>query len=159
MTVTDTIDLEKLITEAESLVDRRNPEALPLAKDAMALALESRNPRYISYAKYLVAFYHCLVANDYEKAIVLCKECQSSLAEEDLDEIGYKIYMVLGNSYQLLGDIFSAQESYLLGLKQLEARKTLSAKEKGFLAAFYYNVSLLLSTSELKLSPVIVISA
>jgi signal transduction histidine kinase len=149
--VDENIDLEKLITDAEAMVDRRNPEALSVTNDVMRVALKSSKPRHLAHAKYILAFYNCLVANDYEKSIAICRECLASLNEEDGQDIKYKIYMTMGNSYQLKGDVFAAQECYLLGLKHLEARKELSDKEKGFLAAFYYNVSLLLSTSELKL--------
>ncbi len=144
-------DLEKLINDAEAMVDRRNPDALTVTNDVMRVALKSRHPRHLAHAKYILAFYNCLVANDYDKSIAICRECLTTLSEEDGEDIKYKIYMTMGNSYQLKGDVFAAQECYLLGLKQLEARKELSDKEKGFLAAFYYNVSLLLSTSELKL--------
>ena len=72
--VVEEVDLEKLIFEAESLAERRNSEALPLAEDAMRLAFISGNPKYIANAKYILAFYYCLVANDYDKAIVLCDE-------------------------------------------------------------------------------------
>src|SRR4051812_14722688 len=125
----DTVDLEKLISDAEALVDRRNPEALPLAEHAMALAMQSGNPYHIAHAKYIIAFYYCLVANDYEKAINLCKQCLSALSEADATDIAYKIYMTLGNSYQLSGDVFAAQESYLFGLRQLESRGSLNTRE------------------------------
>lgn len=144
--------IEELVREAEQLIDRRNTEALPLAERAMALALESGNLVHFAQAKYILAFYNCLVANNYDEAIELCNEALTRANPEEIKDISYKLYMTLGNSYQLKGDVFSAQESYLTGLKDLEARNSLTIREKGFLASFYYNVSLLLSTSELNIS-------
>ncbi len=143
------VDIDQLIREAEQLIDRRNPEALPLAERAMQLAGESRNPKHFAQAKYILAFYNCLVANNYDTTIELCEEVLSTVDIEDIKDINYKVYMTLGNSYQLKGDVFAAQESYMAGLKQLEARESLDSREKGFLASFYYNVSLLLTNSEL----------
>jgi tetratricopeptide (TPR) repeat protein len=144
-------DLQKLIFDAEYLVERRSPKALPLAKRAMQLAIRSTNPQYFIYAKYILAFYYSLVKNDYDKSIEICTEVLDAMGEEG-NEISYKIYMTLGNSYQLKGDIFAAQESYMKGLKQLEARKKLNSRETGFLASLYYNLSLLLSSAEINIS-------
>jgi len=144
-------DLQKLIFDAEYLVERRNPKALPLAKRAMQLAMRSANPQYFIYAKYILAFYYSLVKNDYDKSIEICQEVLEAMGAEG-NEISYKLYMTLGNSYQLKGEIFSAQECYMKGLKQLESRKKLNSRETGFLASLYYNLSLLLSSSELNIS-------
>jgi signal transduction histidine kinase len=152
LSVEPSVNIEQLIHQAEQLVDRRNPEALPLAERAMALALESENPRYFAHAKYILAFYNCLVANNYDEAIELCNEVLAKVPVADLGDIAYKIYMTLGNSYQLKGELFSAQESYMKGLKEMEMRPNPGFREKGFLASFYYNVSLLLSASELNIS-------
>jgi signal transduction histidine kinase len=149
----ETIDLDKLIFDAEYLVERRNPDAYPLAEKIVSLAIKNSDPKYFIYAKYILAFYQCLVANDYDKSIELCNEVLVRLEKQkDLTDIAYKIYMTLGNSYQLKGEIFSAQESYLKGMKLLENKKDLSQREKGYLASLYYNVSLLLGSSELNIS-------
>ncbi len=146
-----TADIEQLIHEAEQLIDRRNPDALRFAERVMELAAESRNPKHFAQAQYILAFYNCLVANNYDKAIELCSEVLATADLEDISDINYKVYMTLGNSYQLKGDIFSAQESYMAGLKQLESRPQLNDREQGFLASYYYNVSLLLANSELNI--------
>jgi len=122
-------DLQKLIFDAEYLVERRNPKALPLAKRAMQLAMRSANPQYFIYAKYILAFYYSLVKNDYDKSIEICQEVLEAMGAEG-NEISYKLYMTLGNSYQLKGEIFSAQECYMKGLKQLESRKKLNSRER-----------------------------
>lgn len=152
-TLEQTGDIEQLIHEAEQLIDRRNTNALPFAERVMELAIESRNPKHLAQAKYILAFYNCLVANNYDVAIELCNEVLATADFDELGDINYKVYMTLGNSYQLKGDIFSAQESYMAGLKHLEARNggELDSREKGFLASFYYNVSLLLTNSELNI--------
>ncbi len=138
------IDLNNLILEAEELVERRKPEALLLAERAMLLALQTKEPRNIAYAKYIVAFYHCLVVNDYDRAIQLCNDTLKEYEANDIADVVYKIYMTLGNAYHLKGDAFSAHDNYLKGLKKLEARNELTIREKGFAASFYYNASLLL---------------
>jgi signal transduction histidine kinase len=152
-TLEQTGDIEQLIHEAEQLIDRRNTNALPFAERVMELAIESRNPKHLAQAKYILAFYNCLVANNYDLAIELCNEVLATADFDELGDINYKVYMTLGNSYQLKGDVFSAQESYMAGLKHLEARNggELDSREKGFLASFYYNVSLLLTNSELNI--------
>ena len=143
--------VEELVHEAEQLIDRRNTDALPLAKRVMALAMKSGNAKHFAQAKYILAFYQCLVANNYDAAIELCNEGLQGIKPEEIYDVSYKFYMTLGNAYQLKGEIFAAQESYMMGLKQLEARTNHTPTEKGFLASFYYNVSLLLNTSELNI--------
>lgn len=143
--------IDALIIEAEQYVERRSPEALPLAERIMKYALRNGSPKHFAQANYIFAFYNCLVANDYEKAISFCEEVLDKLEEEEIVGIVYKIYMTMGNSYQLKGEVFQAQECYLKGLKQLEGKKELNRIEKGFLASFYYNLSLLLSNTELNI--------
>lgn len=143
--------IDALIIEAEQYVERRSPEALPLAERIMKYALRNGSPKHFAQANYIFAFYNCLVANDYEKAISFCEEVLTKLEEEEIVGIVYKIYMTMGNSYQLKGEVFQAQECYLKGLKQLERKKELNRIEKGFLASFYYNLSLLLSNTELNI--------
>ncbi len=146
------IDFDALVQKAEGLIDRRNPEALPVAEQIMQQALQSNSGEQIIKAKYILAFYNCLVANDYEKSIALCREVLNGANAEILNGSAYKIYMTLGNSYHMQGEVFSAQTAYMNGLKELEAKPELTGREKGFLASFYYNVSLLLSGSELNIS-------
>ncbi|HLP51954.1 MAG TPA: ATP-binding protein [Chitinophagales bacterium] len=152
LSVEPSVNIEQLIQQAEQLVERRNPDALQLAEQAMALAIESGNPRHFAHAKYIQAFYHCLVANNYDKSIELCNEALTAQQTCDIEDVSYKVYMTLGNSYQLKGEIFAAQESYLKGLKQLESRDNLSFRERGFLGSFYYNFSVLLGESQLNIS-------
>ncbi|HWB62119.1 MAG TPA: ATP-binding protein [Chitinophagales bacterium] len=145
------VDFEELVSKAEKFVERRKPEALPLAEEIMRYAIRNGNPRYYANAKYILAFYNCLVVNDYEKAIAYCQEVLHKLDESETFDMVYKIYMTMGNSYQLKGEIFLAQEAYLKGLKQLEAKKEHTSREKNFLGSFYYNLSLILSTTELNM--------
>src|SRR5580693_7030269 len=118
----DYVDVDCLVSKAEQFVERRNPEALPLAESIMQYALRNGNPKYYAQAKYILAFYNCLVVNDYEKAISFCQEVLHDVSEKEIVDILYKIYMTMGNSYQLKGEIFLAQDCYLKGLKQLEAK-------------------------------------
>ena len=146
------MDFEDMVSEAEQMIDRRNPEAIKLAEEIMAEALTSGKPRYYAQANYIMAFYNCLVVNNYDNAIQLCADVLDKVGVHEINEIAYKIYMTLGNAYQLKGEVFSAQLWYMKGLKQLESKEILSTKERGFLAAFYHNLSLVLGDSELKIS-------
>ena len=103
------IDLEQLILQAEQLVERRNTDALQFADKAMDMAIESGNPNHFAHAKYIQAFYHCLVANNYDKSIELCHEALACSNTCDISDISYKMYMTLGNSYLLKGEVFAAQ--------------------------------------------------
>lgn len=144
--------MDGLILEAEELVERRSAGAMPLVEQIMRMALQSGNPKHYGQANYILAFYHCLVANNYDRSIALCTEILQNLEEDELSGVIYKVYMTLGNSYQLKGDIFSAEKSYMKGLRQLENQPELNRIEKGFLASFYYNLSYLLSSSALNIS-------
>ena len=146
------MDFDSMVSEAEQMIDRRNPEAIHLVQRIKEHAIESEKPRHYAQANYILAFYNCLIGNNYDSAIQLCEDALIKVKVEEINEIAYKIYMTLGNAYQLKGEVFSAQIWYLKGLRQLEAKATLSAKERGFLASFYYNLSLVLSDSELKIS-------
>jgi signal transduction histidine kinase len=145
-------EIGQLVSKAEQFVERRNPEALPLAEEIMQIAIRNGSLKQFAQAKYVMAFYNCLVANDYDKAISICHDVLEKTEKDDLEGTAYKIYMTLGNSYQLKGEVFSAQESYMKGLKELEDKSSLSGTEKGFLASFYYNLSLVWSSTELKIS-------
>ena len=146
------MDFEGMVSEAERMIDRRNPEAIILAEKIKHEALETGKPRQYAQANYIMAFYNCIIANNYDSAIQLCEDVLIKVKVNEINEIGYKIYMTLGNAYQLKGEVFSAQLWYLKGLKQLEYKQELTAKERGFLASFYYNLSLVLSDTELKIS-------
>ncbi len=146
------LNIENLIQEAEQFIERRSPDGLPIAQRAMRLAQAEGNAPKLAYATYVLAFHYCLVENDYDRAIELCLDVLDKLDEDDITEVSYKIYMTLGNSYQLKGELFSAQEAYMKGLKHLESKTQLNDREKGFLASFYYNVSLLLSTTALNIT-------
>lgn len=154
MYTTISANMDKLLQEAESLTERRSKDAFPLAQEVALLAEQTGEPLHLAYANYIMAFYKCLVENDYDTAISLCEEVFTKCNPSHISEIAYKIYMVLGNSYQLKGEVFSAQESYMRGLRQLEQDVNVYAdrRKKGFLASFYYNVSLLLGTSQLEIS-------
>ncbi|MFN8286965.1 MAG: ATP-binding protein [Chitinophagales bacterium] len=146
------LNIEQLIQDAEQYIERRSPEGLPIAQKAMRLAEAEGNALHLAYSSYVLAFHYCLVENDYEKAIEICNSVLEKLDEDDISDVSYKIYMTLGNSYQLKGELFSAQEAYMKGLKHLESKTQLNDREKGFLASFYYNVSLLLSTTALNIT-------
>src|SRR5687768_8217766 len=91
-------DFDKLIQKAEQLVDRRSPEALTVAEQIMQMAQESNDSQELVKAKYIMAFYYCLVANDYDKSIALCREVLSGADVQALVGTDYKLYMTLGNS-------------------------------------------------------------
>ena len=78
-------DLNNLILEAEEMVERRKPEALQAADKVKSLALQTNVPRSIAHAKYIEAFYHCLVANDYDLAIALCSQALKDHETDDID--------------------------------------------------------------------------
>ncbi|HLP21822.1 MAG TPA: ATP-binding protein [Chitinophagales bacterium] len=140
-----------LVAKAEQFVDRRSPEALPLAEQIMQQAVQNRSAHLYALANYIHAFYQCVVLNDYDKCIELCDKALERLRDEGDMEIAYMIYMTQGNAYQFRGEVYSAQEHYMRGLKQLENRDTLNKREKGFLASFYYNLSLVMGTTKLNM--------
>ncbi len=140
-----------LVSKAEQFVDRRSPDALPLAEKIMELAVQNRSAHMYALANYVFGFYHCMVLNDYDKAIELCGQAIDRLQQDGEMESAYPLYMTLGNAYQFRGEVFSAQEHYMRGLKQLETREKLNKREKGFLASFYYNISLVMGTSQINM--------
>jgi len=142
-------EIYELVSKAEQHIDRRSADALPLAEKIMAQAVQNRSAHLFALANYIQAFYHCVVLNDYDKSIDLCNEAIERLQKEGDLEIAYLLNMTLGNAYQFRGEVFSAQGHYMLGLRQLEDRKELNKREKGFLASFYYNLSLVMGTSQI----------
>ena len=144
-------DIYELVSKAEQFVDRRSPDALPIAEKIMEQAVQNRSAHMYALSNYIYAFYHCVVLNDYDKAIELSNEALARLRAENELEIAYLLHMTLGNAYQFRGEIFSAQEHYMKGLKQLEDAGKLNKREKGFLASFYYNLSLVMSTSQINI--------
>ena len=141
--------MDDLIFEAERLIERRDAEALTLANRLMQKAQLANSPRKLAQATYILAYYNCMVANDYDKAIELCEQSIKNTAAKELRGIDYKIYMTLGNAYQLKGEVFSAQHWYMKGLRLLENRELTSKEDQLFLATFYYNLSIIFTTREL----------
>jgi signal transduction histidine kinase len=125
--------------------------ALSFIEKAKEIAIPQSN-RHNAMLEYIQAFYDCFVSNNYDAAIDRLSAALQAMDKDLYDTVGYKLLMTLGNSHQLKGDLFSAQESYLAGLKSLSfKRQDLSYVEKLFFAAFYYNLATLLSNSELKI--------
>ncbi len=144
-------EFEGLVSEAERLCDRRNPEALGAIDKAEEIAISTGDARQLTLISYLKAYCDCFINNNYELAIGQLKKSLSGMDSDDYQAIGYKLFMTLGNSYQLKGDLFSSQDSYLKGLRCLEGKSKLTEQEEIFLASFYYNLTTLLSSSELKI--------
>ena len=144
-------EFEALVSEAERQCDRRKPEALNLISKAAEIAASTADARQLTMVGYLQAYYDCFIGNNYDKAIKELNPIIAALAKPDYDDIGYKLLLTLGNSYQLKGDLFSSQESYLKGLRCLQAKPHLTESEEISLASYYYNLSILLSSSELKI--------
>ena len=144
-------DFDQLISEAERLCDRRNTDVLQIIGKAEEIARLTEDRRQQALVSYLYAYHQCFINNNYDQAISHLLQLLFELDAETFAAIGYKPLMTLGNSYQLKGDVFSAQESYLKGLRCLENKPRLTQPEEVFLASFNYNLSVLLSSSELKI--------
>ncbi|MDB5281678.1 MAG: hypothetical protein JWO06_753, partial [Bacteroidota bacterium] len=142
-------EFDNLIYEAEKQCERRNADALKLIERARQIADSSGQMVQLALLSYIEAYYDIFVSNNYDRAINSCQQALSNLDEESYQAVGYKLLMTLGNSYHKKGDQFSAQDSYLKGLKSLQLKPALSLKEEKFLAGFYYNLSILLSSHEL----------
>ena len=144
-------EFDNLVSEAERLCDRRSAEALDLINKTAQIADSTGDARQAALAAYLHAYYQCFIHNNYESAVHELQKLLTDIDDDTFIAIGHKPLMTLGNSYQLKGDLFSAQESYLKGLRCLERKAILTQPEEIFLASFNYNLSVLLSSSELKI--------
>ena len=140
---------DSLVYKAEILIERRDADALKVATQLMNEARAGGGRVQLAEANYIMAYYNCIVANNYDKAIELCEATLKNAHGKDLDGLAYKIYMTLGNAYQLKGEIFSSQHWYMKGLRIMEGMTIASTKEKLFLATFYYNLSIIFTTREL----------
>jgi signal transduction histidine kinase len=142
---------DELIHEAERLCDRRNTDAQKIIERVNQMARHSGDSRQIALVQYLRAYYDCFISNNYEDAIERLNNTLNDLDEEDYASYGYRLSMTLGNSYQLKGDVFSSQESYMRGLRCLQSKASPTQAEEVFMASFNYNLSILLHNSELKI--------
>ena len=142
-------NIDELVTQAEILIERRDPHALKLVKRIAAEAGKQKGERNAAQANYLLAYYQCVVANNYQKAIELCEAALASATASALADIDYKLFMTLGNAFRLKGDLYSAQLWYMKGLKHLEKAKKIGRTAKTFLASFYYNLGILFTNTEL----------
>lgn len=141
-------DIDTLVHKAELLIERRDAAAFPLVNIIMEGAVKSGNMHHLARARYIMACYYCIVANEYDKAIELCNEALQNSDEALLNGTAHKIYKALGNSYQLKGELFSAQIWYMEGIKNLEQKHHLDDAAKNALATFYYNNSIILNTTD-----------
>ncbi|MCW3128341.1 MAG: histidine kinase, partial [Bacteroidetes bacterium] len=148
------ISFDTLVRDAERLCERRSREALPLIERAGTYASVSENLLHLSTVKHLKAYYHSVVLNEYDECIHIITDILQALDPDELNAIGPKLFMTLGNAYQLKGDVFEAQGSYLRGIRLLEAKETRTEKERELQASYYYNMTLSLASSQLKISSV-----
>ncbi|MFN8323262.1 MAG: ATP-binding protein [Chitinophagales bacterium] len=144
-------EFDQLVIDTERLCDRRNSKASETIIKAKEIAEQTEDTRQLILVEYLQAYYDCFIENNYDRSIRHLNAAVNSMNSEDYAAVGYKLLMTLGNSYQLKGDLFSSQDSYLKGLKCLETKAALNPSEETFLASFYYNLSVLLSSSELNI--------
>ncbi len=147
----NTGQFDELVAEAERLCDRRNSNALEIIDRVGQMAAGTLQPQQVTQFNYLQAYYDCFISNNYEQAINRLLDAIAGLDDRAFTMTGYKFLMTLGNAYQFKGDVFSAQESYLKGLRCLEGKTSLTQPEEVFMASFNYNLSMLLSASELKI--------
>jgi len=149
--LTDTAaDFETLILDAEKLCERRNPRAHQVIGMAKQEAIPG-DAKQAVMLQYIEAFADCFINNNYNAAVKRLKHVLHDIDEDVYAAVGYKLLMTLGNAYQSKGDIFSAQERYLQGMKLLSAKDELTNKEKLFSGAFYYNLATMLASTDLEL--------
>ncbi|MCW3125829.1 MAG: hypothetical protein JWO03_1487 [Bacteroidetes bacterium] len=149
--IEQSLTFEALVKEAQNLCDRRNKEAIQYIDAAINKAKLSGDIIEIATTGYLEAYYNTFVLSDYDSGIAIINNLLQTLEVEDLQEIGYKLYMTLGNAYQFKGDVFEAQQTYLQGIRFLESKEEISPEEKQFQGSYYYNIALLLSASQFKM--------
>ncbi|MFN8278417.1 MAG: ATP-binding protein [Chitinophagales bacterium] len=142
---------EAIVAKAERLCDMRNEDALPLVEEAQERAALSGNIIAVATSKYLRAYFECFVRNNYDNTIDIISSLLDQLESDDLEQIGHKLFMVLGNAFQFKGDVYEAQQTYLKGIRLLEHKATISSAEKKFHGAYYYNIALLLCASQYRL--------
>lgn len=151
VTIDQRMTFDDLVTEAQTLCDARNKNAIEYINAAIVKARLSLDLIDIATTRYLEAYYKTFVLSDYDGGIDIITEQLRSLDWEDLLVIGHKLFMTLGNAYQFKGDVHEAQKTYLKGIRLLEGKEERNAQEKRFLASYYYNMALLLSASQYKM--------
>ncbi|MCW3126133.1 MAG: domain S-box protein [Bacteroidetes bacterium] len=144
-------EFDDLIHQAERLCDRRSADAQGIIDSVTSMAQSSRGTRQMILAEYIQAYYDCFINNNYENAIERLNRTLADIDDDEYSSFGYKLSMTLGNSYHFKGDIFSAQESYIKGLRCLDAKDHPTQSEEIFIASFNYNLSVLLSSSQLNI--------
>ncbi len=145
------LSFDRLVTEAQDLCDRRNKDAISYIDAAIARAKQSGDLIEIATSRYLEAYYSTFVLSDFDGGIDIITDLLSTLDHDDLQQIGHKLYMTLGNAYQNKGDVYEAQQTYLKGIRLLEQKAETTVSEKQFQASYYYNIALLLSASQYKM--------
>jgi signal transduction histidine kinase len=144
-------EFDELTAQAERLCDRRNSDALLVIDRVEKIATSTQEPRHLTLSAYLRAYYDCFINNNYDQVISRLAGVIASMDCETFNTMGHKLLMTLGNAYQFKGDLFTAQETYMKGLRGLESKSKLNQSEEIFLASFNYNLSMLLGASELKI--------
>ncbi|MBS1618416.1 MAG: tetratricopeptide repeat protein, partial [Bacteroidetes bacterium] len=145
------LSFDELVAEAQRLCDRRNKDAIEYINAAAAKSRYSTDLIEIATTRYLDAYYKTFVLNDYDGGIDIINELLRTLDWDDLQVMGHKLYMTLGNAYQFKGDVYEAQQTYLKGIRLLENKEETTASEKQFQASYYYNTALMLSASRYKM--------
>lgn len=145
------LSFDRLVAEAQDLCDRRNKDAISYIDSAIARAKQSGDLIEIATSRYLEAYYSTFVLSDFDGGIDIITDLLRTLDHDDLQQIGHKLYMTLGNAYQNKGDVYEAQQTYLKGIRLLEQKEETTVSEKQFQASYYYNIALLLSASQYKM--------
>lgn len=147
----DVMNFDALVEMAEKLCENRNKKALEYIDRAAICARLSDSLIDLAMVKYLRACYHSVVLNEYDECINIITGLLDSLEDEELNFIGAKIFITLGNAYQLKGEVFECQRTYMQGIRLLESKKLLTDNEKRCQASIYYNITLSLTSSHVKI--------
>src|SRR6187402_3448688 len=97
--IDENLSFAALVKEAEQMCDRRNKDAISYIQAAISYSQLSADIIEISITRYLEAYYNTFVLSDYDSGITIVNDLLETLEEDDLDQIGYKLYMTLGNAY------------------------------------------------------------
>lgn len=143
---TTEIDLESLVQETEKLCERRSPEAERLVTCAEELAGQTNQPHHKLLAGYIRAYFECFVNNRYDTAIGLLN---ALLNVRSLYGLEPKIYLVLGNSHHLQGDLLTARKAYLTGIYVLDQQEKQGPEDQKLIGTFCYNLATILIENDL----------
>ncbi|MBC8173123.1 MAG: hypothetical protein H7X71_04380, partial [Chitinophagales bacterium] len=141
---------KEIVSEIEQLLEQIKVDSRlssvhtgEFARKVISLARSIHHSNYEGFGKLQLAYYVCVVENDYKRSLDICDEALKLMKGNfRIMHLPY-YHLNKGRAFQFMGEQANAQNEYLHTIRLLEFKDTRTDTEKTWLASSYYNLFIL----------------